>query len=213
MLAGKDRNEWLQMRAGRIGGSEIASVVGLNPWQSNVDLWELKTGRKKAEDIDNQLMAYGRKAEKPLRCLFGLDFPQYNVFYWANNLWVNDKYPFAHASLDGWTRRKDNDALGVLEIKTATISSQSQKAKWDGKIPDNYYCQLLWYMGVTEAQFADLKAQLKWERDGDIFLVTKHFHVEREEVEDDIQYLLGKGEEFYSYVQRGICPPLVLPEI
>ena len=48
-------NEWLRNRGKGIGGSEIASVIGQNPYMTNVELWELKTGRRKKPDIsDNQ---------------------------------------------------------------------------------------------------------------------------------------------------------------
>lgn len=43
----RSRDEWLHVRADRIGGSEAAAVVGLNPYMTNTDLWEIKTGRKR----------------------------------------------------------------------------------------------------------------------------------------------------------------------
>lgn len=206
------RTEWLHERGKRIGGSEAAAIVGLNPFTSNVDLWELKTGRRKAEEItDNPFVAYGTEAERYLRELFRLDHPQYKVEYIENNLWTNDLYPFAHASLDGWMY--DNDGrLGILEIKTATITSGAQKTKWDDRIPSNYYCQVLWYMAITDADFAILKAQLKWDSEN-VLCVTKHYHIERNDVQDDIDYLMEKGREFWSYIENDKRPPLVLPEI
>ena len=99
----KNRAEWLEQRKGRIGGSEAACIVGMNPYQTNVELWEYKTGRRIAEDIsDKPFVKYGTNAEEYLRELFKLDYPQYNAHYVDNNMWLNEKYPFAHASLDGW---------------------------------------------------------------------------------------------------------------
>ena len=49
----------------------------------------------------------------------------------------------------------------MLEIKTVEILQGSQRVKWEGRIPDNYYCQVLHYLAVTEYEFAVLKAQLK----------------------------------------------------
>lgn len=40
-----DRDQWLQVRQGGIGSSDAAAAVGLNPYQSQLELWMEKTGR------------------------------------------------------------------------------------------------------------------------------------------------------------------------
>ena len=43
--AAKDNSpEWDAMRAGRLGGSEIAAVIGLSKWESRFSLWHRKRG-------------------------------------------------------------------------------------------------------------------------------------------------------------------------
>lgn len=208
------RDEWLQGRMGRIGGSDAAAVVGASPYMTNVQLWEIKTGRRKQNDIsDNPMVIYGTEAEYYLRALFRLDFPGYKVFYQENNLWVNKKYPFAHASLDGWLK-DDKDRNGIFECKTATITSAVQRAKWNDQIPQNYYIQCLHYLMVTEFDFAILKAQLKTEWPGQLpSLRTEHYMIERSEVQADIDYLQEAEERFWFYVEKDKRPPLILPEI
>jgi hypothetical protein len=44
------------------------------------------------------------------------------------------------------------------------------------------------------------------------YLQTKHYHIEREEVQEDIDYLMKKGAEFFEYIKNDKRPPLVLPE-
>ena len=131
------REEWLKERGSRIGGSDAACLIGLNPWKSNVQLFREKMHPENVKEMDNEAMAYGREAEPLLRRLFELDHPDHRIIYVENNLWMNDKYPFAHASLDGWTSR-DEYCGGVLEIKTATIRSRIQAQDWEGRIPNNY---------------------------------------------------------------------------
>ena len=214
MITLASRSEWLAKRKSYIGGSEAACIVGMNPYQSNVDLWELKTGRKKAEDIsDNPYVRYGTEAEKPLRELFALDYPQYKVEYVEHNMWLNSDDPFAHASLDGWLTDREG-RRGIWECKTTNIQSPSQKMKWENRIPDNYFCQVLHYLAVTGFDFAVLKAQLKWQ-DGehDVFCVTKHYHIERTEVDDDIQMLMNLEQKFAEYLVTDTRPPLILPRI
>lgn len=208
------REDWLKARNGRIGGSDASALVGLNPYKSNVDLWREKMGLVTMPDIsDKAVVRYGHDAEPHLRALFALDFPEYEVFYEDNNIWLNDRFPFAHASLDGWLRDKDGRA-GILEIKTTEIMQSMQKEKWADRIPDNYYCQCLWYMAVLEADFCILKAQLKYRfRDGQTLLHTRHYHIEREDVGADIDMLLKAAERFYGFMRAGKEPPLILPEI
>ena len=96
------REEWLNARTSYIGGSEAACIVGQNPYMTNVELWEIKTGRRQREDISGKsYVEYGTKAEEYLRELFKLDFPALKVDYIDHNMWTNDRFPFAHASLDG----------------------------------------------------------------------------------------------------------------
>jgi len=131
MIVLKDRAEWLENRKNGIGGSEISAVIGQNPYMDNVTLWELKTGRRQPEDIsDKPCIQYGHQAEMHLRGLFRLDFPEYSVDYVDNNSFVNSKYPWAKASLDGWLT-DENGRKGVLEIKTTEILQSMQKEKWN----------------------------------------------------------------------------------
>ena len=212
MIQLKSREEWLKNRQ-RIGGSDASAIVGMNPCRSNVDLWKIKTGQLAAEDISEKpYVKYGTQAEQYLRELFALDFPEYRVFYTENNMCLNNKYPFAHASLDGWLADQKG-RNGILEIKTTEILQSMQKEKWNHRIPDNYYIQLLHYLMVTEFEFAELKAQLKYNFGGEIFLQTKHYHIERDEVEEDIKYLEAAERKFWQQVQRKEQPALILPEI
>lgn len=205
---------WLEARSHYIGGSDAAAVLGLNPYKSNLELWQEKTGLVLPEDISEKpYVKYGHAAENCLRELFALDFPEYEVGYADNNIWLNDHFPFAHASLDGWLIDQ-NGRKGVLEIKTTNILQSMQKEKWDHRIPDNYYIQVLHYLAVTEFDFAVLKAQLKYEfQGGDIMLQTKHYKIERSEVQTDIEYLMQKEAEFWKSVQNRKKPALLLPEI
>ena len=213
MIVLQSREEWLEYRKNRIGGSEASAIVGMNPYMDNRELYEIKTGQREAEDIsDKPFVQYGINAECHLRELFKMDFPEYEVEYVENNMWLNKKYPFAHASLDGWLTDPDG-RRGVWECKTTNILQSMQKEKWIDRIPDNYYIQILHYLMVTEFDFAVLKAQLKSEFDGNVYLQTKHYKIERADVEEDIEYLIAEETEFYESLKRGQKPNLVLPSI
>ena len=185
----------------------------MNPYKTNVKLWEEKTGISEPEDIsDKPYVKYGHDAEEHLRELFRLDFPRYQVFYDPDTFLVNDKYPWAHASVDGLLRDQEG-RLGILEIKTTNIMQSMQKEQWDDRIPDNYYLQVLHYMMVLEADFAVLKAQLKYEFKDSLFLQTRHYFIERSDVEEDIRILRNAEQKFWKDVVDKRRPAVILPEI
>lgn len=204
--------EWLVNRKG-IGGSDASAILGLNPYKTNQELWMEKKGQMSPADIsDKPYVKYGNDAEPLLRALFALDYPEYKVEYYDNNMIINKKYPWAHASLDGELMDPDG-RRGILEIKTTNILQSMQWEKWDNRIPDNYYIQVLHYLLVTEYDFVVLKAQLKRVRDGEVRLTTKHYHIEREEVLSDIKMLKEEEEAFWHSLQSGQELGLLLPEI
>ena len=76
----EDEEHWLKGRMNGIGGSDASAVIGKNPYKSNIDLFEEKTGRTVPEDIsDKPYVIYGKKAEEYIRELFKLDYPERNI--------------------------------------------------------------------------------------------------------------------------------------
>jgi hypothetical protein len=62
-----DRQQWLEVRNGGIGSSDAATAVGLNPYKSQLELWQEKTGRKPMEEIplDKRIPATGEPCSNP----------------------------------------------------------------------------------------------------------------------------------------------------
>lgn len=206
-------SEWLEARKNFIGGSDASAVLGMNPYKTNLELWQEKVGLLIPEDISEKpYVKYGHAAEPFLREMFKLDFPEYEVLYQENNLWLNDEKPWGHASLDGWLIDQDG-RKGILEIKTTNILQSRQKEQWNARIPDNYFIQVLHYLMVTGFDFAILKAQLKFDFGGDIMCQVKHYKIERADVLEDIQYLESSEKQFWKSVQEQKQPGLILPEI
>lgn len=209
------KSEWLKARKGKIGGSDAAAVLGLNPYKTNQELYEEMAGLRVAVDIsDKSYVIYGTKAEEHIRALFALDHPEYQVDYYGDNMLLNDRYPFAHASLDGEIIELETGRKGIFECKTTELFSSMSKEKWNGdNIPDNYYIQVLHYLMVTEYDFVDLRAQIKSEWNSQIRLTTKDYHIERSEVLRDIEILLDAEKKFIKQVNNRSQPALILPSI
>lgn len=210
----KNHQEWLKERLNGIGASEAAAIVNCSPYMSNTDLWELKTGRRTAVDISEKpYVRYGNIAEFYLRGLFALDYPQYEVTYDEFKMIRNPDYPFIFATLDGELIEKTSKREGVLEIKTTEIMQSTQWDKWNGGIPDNYYIQVLHQLLATGYDFVILKAQIKWRKDNEINLTTRHYQIERSLAEDDLDYLLREEIKFWEHVKNDERPNTLLPAI
>jgi len=216
ILKPKTAKEWLQMRQEvGIGGSEAGTVLGVNKYQTNVDLWSIKCGLKKRPDLsDNEAVMYGKKAEEYIRALFILDYPQYNVDYHEFWMYQNDELPFIFATLDGELTDKETGRRGILEIKTCTIRNKNQWFEWDDKIPDTYYAQILHQFKATGWDFAILLAYIRhYGKDGELKTTIRPYFIERKDVEDDIEWLVEEEKKFVEAVKSRTKPNLILPRI
>lgn len=208
-----NESAWKKGRARGIGGSDASAVIGRNPYKTNMQLFEEKIGVAQAPDISEQpYVVYGHRAEGPIRELFSLDHPEMEVEHHDYRILQSVEHPFLLASLDGELTDSEG-RRGVLEIKTTNILQSMQREKWSDQIPENYYIQVLHYLLVTGYDFAILRAHLKSVWKEEIRTSVRDYRIERKEVEDDINYLLQEEIKFWSYVESGRKPALILPEV
>ena len=74
--------------------------------------------------------------------------------------------------------------------------------------------QVLHYLMVTEFDYVVLKAQLKSQfGDEEVYLQTRHYRIERSEVQEDIDYLINAEKKFWQQVQERKQPNMILPDI
>lgn len=213
VLKPQNREEWLKMRLKGIGGSDAGTVLGVNKYKTNVQLWEEKIGITIPEDIsDKPAVAYGKKAEEHIRELFQLDHPDYQIEYHEFHMYVNEEYPFIFATLDGELTEK-NGKKGVLEIKTVTIQNPIQWAEWEDKIPDTYYAQILHQLAATGWDFVELRAYIRYYKNDDLRVAIRDYLIDKNDVQADIDYLIQRESEFWIDVQNKTRPALILPEI
>ena len=216
-------DKWLKQREKGIGGSECSAIIGVNPWCSNTELWKYKTGRKVRVDIsDKERVAYGKSVEQFLIEIFKLDYPEYEVIHKDYDLRRCEEFPFILGSLDADLIEKSTQRQGILEIKSSLIQNSSEWAKWDNKIPDYYYSQLVHYFIVNkDKEFAILKAQLtsiKTDENTNFRCVrhdTRHYYFEKnEDLKKDMEYLKAEEVDFWlKFVMEDKRPPLLLSQI
>lgn len=207
---------WLEERKHGIGASDAASILGMNKWKTNVELWEEKVGLRQPEDIGHKpQVKYGHDAEPHLRALFALDHPELEVTYESPYKIIrNQDHPFIFATPDGELRERATGRHGGLEIKTTEILNSRQWREWKDRVPDNYYCQVCQQMLAAEWEFVWLKAQIKWRtKEGALRLDTREYLIERREVLEDIEAIKAADIKFWHDVQTKTRPALILPAI
>ena len=208
----KDREEWLIRRSEiGIGASEVAAICGENPWVTPYQLWKTKIGAEQPKDLsDNAAVQQGIRMEPALREFFKALHPEYEVEYHAFDILRQKERPHYFATLDG-ELIDENGRRGILEIKTANISSKTSLNAWrDGKMPQHYFIQNLAQLLATGYEYVCLFAALYF-LDGDISL--KQYEIQRIDVEDDLADLLKKEDEFYKHIEDGTLPSFPLPHL
>lgn len=200
------REEWFASRGRGIGASESSAIIGMNPWQTEIDLWKLKTLQTQPKDLsDNSAVAQGVMMEPILRQFFSARHPEYKVEHYPYDMLFQSERPWLYATLDGELTRLSDGARGILEIKDSTPNGKAGWEKWNnGMMPPNYFSQICHQLLATGWDYAILIAALH-SMNGDITI--REYEVERIDAEDSMQYLLGEETTFWTVnVQKGIMP-------
>lgn len=184
----KSHEEWLELRSNYIGGSDAASVVGLNPFCSPYTLWAEKTG-KSAPFEGNLATEVGTYLEDFVAKKFEQETGK--KVRRVNQSFLNDDYPWAIANID-------RDIVGEdagLEIKTT--SELNMKSFKNGEYPANYYCQCMHYLAVTGKKRWYLAVLIGNKE-------FKIFTIERDE--EEIKALMDAEKDFWNSVKTDTAP-------
>lgn len=210
----KNRAEWLKGRSAGLGASNAAAAVGMSKWETNVSLWEHITGKAKSDSlIGNAAVEFGIRAEPVVREIFKLKHPEYKVKYHQFDILYQSERPWLRATLDAElitdSPKRYGAKNGILEIKTATLRTKVQWDDWNGKMPQNYYCQCLHQLLATDWDYVILFALLMGDKDWTV----REFYIDREDAEEDMNWLLDEETKFWGFVDRNERPPEKLPMI
>lgn len=135
------QDEWLKLRKGGIGGSDIGTLMGVNAWSSPFEVYLDKTTDRVKDLSDNDAVYWGTVLEDVVAKEF--EKKTGKKVAKMNALLQSVGTPFAYANID---RRIVGEQAG-LECKTTNAFNGSE---WkDGEVPASYICQCQWYMYVT----------------------------------------------------------------
>jgi len=209
-IKSKTREQWLQTRTSlnSIGGSDAAAVVGESPWKTADALWAEKTGSAKPRDVSNDFFVQqGIRLEPALRTLYKAKHPEYSIRHEPYDIWYQKGREWMTVTLDGRIIDKANKKKGCLEIKTSTPVGKAGWAKWDCQIPRNYYLQCLHEIIVMDYDFVVLYAALI-NREED--MTIREYRFDREDIQEDMGWLLKKETEFWNSVQNKAIPAMTI---
>ena len=133
---------------GSIGGSEISTILGLNPFESPYALWAKKTGKIPSSIEPNWAIRFGKAFEYPILKLWQEEHPEYEIF--TTGTYQDSLLPFRHANPDALARHKETGEWIVIEVKTG-------RQTWE-ELPAGYYAQVQHYLDVLGLQKAALVA-------------------------------------------------------
>ena len=152
------KEQWLEARKCGIGGSDAASVLGLNPYKSSVSVYIEKVdyihGVSMSEKNINGCKKDSSNEEVNYRMELGIKLEDFvaNEFSLKTGLKVrnvngilkNDKYPFAIANID-------RAVVGEKAFLECKVTNSYSKKVWQMGVPIHYQIQVNHYMAVTGA--------------------------------------------------------------
>jgi putative phage-type endonuclease len=128
-----------------IGGSNIASLIGLSPYESAHSLCLRLMGELPPIE-DNDAMRWGRKLESRVADMFADGNPEYEVV--PHGSVTHPEHDFLIASPDR-ILLQNGEPKAALEIKTANVNTMREFGEQlTDEIPQHYYCQAAWYAGM-----------------------------------------------------------------
>jgi putative phage-type endonuclease len=177
---------WHEARAYSLGGSEIGTIMGLNPWESAYALWAKKMGKIDNPPLTNWAVRFGQAFEEPILKLWAEEHPEYEVF--VTGTYQDCEHSFLHANPDALARHRESGEWLVVEVKTARTSFES--------LPPTYEAQVRHYMMVMKIDRAVVVAVAG--------MTWQEFWVERDEFTEQVQ--LDQAKRFLSHIVNDTKP-------
>lgn len=188
--------EQLEERRSGIGGSDAATVLGINPYTTAYELYLDKLGEAPPEDKNflKESRYWGSVLEEPV-AVRATEEMGYKIQK-ANQMIRSKKHPFMLANIDRKVVGLEDKRRIGLEIKTAARPDGWGETGSD-EIPAYIMCQVQHYLAVTEYDHWDL-AVLIGNRDFRMYRINP--------IESIIAELVDAEQEFWDRVQNKVAP-------
>ena len=189
----ENKEEWVKSRAKGIGGSEVAAVLGLDPYRSPYSVWvEKSTGQSR--NIDNAFTRAGNKLERIV-----VEYFEEETKFQIEKQRLDDFHQVTHPDYEYMRGSRDRVYIKPTGIKCILECKTTQTTIDKNDIPVTWYCQLQWYMGLYNVEM------------GAIAWLERGLRFDYLEIPFDrnfFNYLVEKVKEFWEdYVETNIEPP------
>lgn len=192
-------DQWLKWRMKGLGGSDVASALGLSPYKTSRDLYHNKVGIDPMIGDEDKSITFliGHLLEDVVAQIFAkkTGFQVYED-HW---MYQHPLYPFLIADVDRFITLPDGKRA-ILECKTAHPDMHFAWA--NGAVPRHYEMQVKHYMAVMNIDVAYI-ACLFSNREDD-FVWRK---IERDYDEEE-NTILQLGHFWHEFVEKRVEPPL-----
>lgn len=148
----RDRSLWLKARKGGIGASEISAILGLNKFNTPLDIWLDKTTDRHLSDDDMPEAAYwGLTNEHNVATTFAKRNPHLGKIHPTPGLLADPERPVIRATLDRLlVKRRVRPVVANAAVECKTVGDFAYKNYWaDGLPPIHIQLQTQWQMHVT----------------------------------------------------------------
>lgn len=163
-----------------IGGSQVASAIGCNPWRSPIQLWLTLTGDA-PEQPDNPAMRWGRLLEPVVVSEYAATVGRSVVV--PGEPMYHPTASYRRATVDGLVVDEHGAPEYGLEVKTANSrAGEDWGDPGTDQIPMHYLAQVAWYLHVTNLERWDV-AVLIGGQDFRIYTVRRDLEFEERMVE------------------------------
>jgi putative phage-type endonuclease len=130
-------SDWHELRADGIGGSEIGTILGLNPWESPFYLHATKTGKIPPKELNSFPVKLGQILEP---VILEQIIPELHPDWELQTVgtYQHPTLPFLHAN---------PDAIALIDGEWVVVEIKTSRNYW-AELPPHYEYQIKHYMNV-----------------------------------------------------------------
>lgn len=206
------RKNWLKIRRHGVGGSDVGKLIYPSKWGGPLSLYMEKISTEEPEDEGSDYTDYGTILEEALRgtylptalVRYGIPKKAFEI-YRSPFVYVSADKEWEMANIDGLVEFKQPVEINGIQIPAEMIGAEFKTAgfqtgkQWDdNSIPETYYCQVQWYMGVLNLNYFIVLVLI--DRRPEVRIIVRN--------QDYIDAIRGRAESFWLDNVKALDPPL-----
>lgn len=165
-------HDWIKARYDTVGGSDVGIIAVMDFTKKDDLTWFDRKGYETVEKsktiypteketmerqhlfnkVKSGAIYRGTVWEERIANSFAEDYPELTI-YKTKSQYINPDAPWQKINVDGLiSNRTDKKPNGILEIKTSSVPED-----WKNGVPLNYRAQILYYLHVSDLEYAKVR--------------------------------------------------------